>query len=510
MSEYPTVVFGLDGAGFELIEPWIDAGELPNIARAVDTGMSGDLQSVLPPVTSPNWKAYSTGKNPGKIGIYWWENIDTEQERVYYPTERKHLNTEFWEIIGESDSTGVVGVPTTYPPKSINGFLISGAPDGEDTGYASPSDLECYLDEEFDYRVLKRNRLTDDTESAAAEIHELIDLRFSVAKRLIDRYDLEFLQVTSFYLNSLHHYLWEHEYTLQAWKIIDQHLEYFLDGDWNVVLMSDHGSNMIRTVFHINTWLEQQGYLETDTGVADTLHRLGVNTDRLLRIAGAFGAQRLAKRLAPEWLLNYIPNESGGMERTGKEGTVDWEHTDVIASGQGPVYLTLNSASPRYERLRTELIEKLTELSDDHGNPVASEVYRGEEVYEGGYLNDAPDIVIDQSPGVHIPGNIGRQEVFTDPEGDGWRGENKRAGLFVATGPSFGRGHIESLSILDLAPTLLHLHDCSIPKDMDGSVRGDVFASGADPVEREVSYRSGTANYVEKERIRRIARRADF
>jgi predicted AlkP superfamily phosphohydrolase/phosphomutase len=198
------------------------------------------------------------------------------------------------------------------------------------------------------------------------------------------------------------------------------------------------------------------------------------------------------------------------MERTGKEGTVDWEHTDVIASGQGPVYLTLNSASPRYERLRTELIEKLTELSDDHGNPVASEVYRGEEVYEGRYLNDAPDIVIDQSPGVHIPGNIGRHEVFTDPEGDGWRGENKRAGLFVATGPSFGRGHIEGLSILDLAPTLLHLHDCSIPKDMDGSVRDDVFASGADPVEREVSYRSGTANYAEKERIRRIARRADF
>jgi len=510
MPDVPTVVFGLDGAGFELIQPWIDAGELPNIARAVDTGTSGDLRSVLPPVTSPNWKAYSTGKNPGKIGIYWWENIDTEEERVYYPTERKHVNTEFWEIIGESDSTGVIGVPTTYPPKSINGFLIAGAPDGEDTGYTSPSDLERYLEEEFDYRVLKQNRLIDDTESAASEIHELIDLRFSVAKDLIDRYDPDFLQVTSFYLNSLHHYLWEHEYTLQAWKIVDQHLEYFLNGDWNVVLMSDHGSNMIRTVFHINTWLEQQGYLETNTEVADTLYRLGINGDRLLRIAGAFGTQRLAKRLAPEWLLNYIPDESGEVARTGKEGTVDWERTDAIASGQGPVYLTPSSDSRRFERLRTEIISELTELTDPRGDPIASDVYRGEEVYEGEYATDAPDIVIDQSPGVHIPGNIGRGEVFTDPVADGWRGENKRDGLFVATGPSFDEGDIEGLSILDLAPTLLHLHDCRIPNDMDGSVRTDVFASGTGPAEREVSYRSATDTLAEKERIRRIARRADF
>jgi predicted AlkP superfamily phosphohydrolase/phosphomutase len=209
-------VFGLDGAGFELIEPWLDAGELPNVKQAVETGISGDLRSVMPPVTSPNWKTYATGKNPGKIGIYWWENVDVEERRVYYPTERKSVNTEFWEIIGEEDSAGVIGVPTTYPPKSIDGFLVAGGPDGSNEGFARPPELEKRLREEFGYRVLKRNRLADDFDAAAAEIHDLIDIRFTVAKRLFEEWDVPFLQVTTFYLNSLHPFLWNHEYTLEG------------------------------------------------------------------------------------------------------------------------------------------------------------------------------------------------------------------------------------------------------------------------------------------------------
>jgi len=506
MSDCQTVVFGLDGAGFELIEPWLDAGELPNVKQAVETGISGDLRSVMPPVTSPNWKTYATGKNPGKIGIYWWENVDVEERRVYYPTERKSVNTEFWEIIGEEDSAGVIGVPTTYPPKSIDGFLVAGAPDGSNEGFARPPELEKRLREEFGYRVLKRNRLADDIDAAAAEIHDLIDLRFTVAKRLFEEWDVPFLQVTTFYLNSLHHFLWDHEHTLEGWKIVDEHLGAFLDEGYDIVLMSDHGSNEVQTVFHINTWLERRGHLRTETGVADILYEFGINADRLLRLATHARLDGVAKRLAPDWLLNYVPNEAGEIERNGKEGSVDWDASEAIASGQGPIYLTVNEDSPRYEELQTELIDALMALTDPAGRPVAVAVHRGEEIYDGPYIDDAPDLVIEQAPGVHIPGNVGRGEVFSDPRDDGWRAENKREGLFVATGPSFATGTVEGLSIMDLAPTLLHLHDCAVPDDMDGVVRQDVFAPGSEPAERSVALRS-TGTATEEERIRRIARK---
>jgi len=511
MTHSQTVVFGLDGASFELIEPWVAAGELPNVSRAIETGVTSDLSSVLPPVTSPNWKAYATGKNPGKLGIFWWENIDVDNKEVYYPTERKNAHTEFWELIGDNDGAGVVGVPTTYPPKSLDGFVVAGAPDGANEGYATPPELERRLDTAFDYRVLKRNRMADEPAATVSEIHDLIDSRFTVAEELLADYDVGFLQVTTFYLNSLHHFLWDDERTLEGWKIVDRHLGRFLDDGCDVVLMSDHGSNSITTVFHINSWLERHGYLAIDTGVADILHEAGINADRLFRLADAVGAGRAAKRLAPDWMLNYLPRESGELESRGKVGAVDWESTEVVASGQGPLYLTVDSETSRYERLRTELMEQLTDLTGPNGEPVVESVHRAEEVYEGPYLDDAPDLIIDQAAGTHIPGTVGRESVFSAPADDGWRAENKRSGLLVATGPSFGTGSVDGLSILDLAPTLLHLHDCAVPTDMDGAVRSDLFESGSEPASRAVTRRrTETGLEAERRRIRRIARQSDL
>jgi len=510
MTGAKTIVFGLDGAHYELIDPWIEAGHLPNVERLLARGVSADLEAVLPPVTSPNWKAYATGKNPGKIGIYWWENVDTDAGQVYYPSERKHHNVEFWERIAAEEPVGVLGVPTTYPPKSVDGFLVAGAPDGEDDGYAHPPDLESELEERFDYRVLKRGKISEDGAAAAEEILDLIDLRFTVARELFAERDASFLQVTTFYLNSLQHFLWDDEYTRRAWEQIDDHLGSFLEDGYNVVLMSDHGSNKVQTVFHVNTWLERQGYLELDAGVANSLHRLGINTGRLSRFAGALGVRRQAKRLAPAWLLNNVPDAEGGLKREGKTDNVDWEESTAIASGQGPVYLTLDDDDPDYERVRSELVAELRALTDPEGNPVADEVYFGEDIYDGPYVDDGPDVVIDQAKGVHIPGDIGRDAVFTSPAEDDWRAENKRTGLFAAAGPDFARAGPEQLSILDLAPTLLHLHGCAVPSDVDGSVRTDVFAPDSEAASRDPTVREVSEREREIQRIRRVARDRDL
>jgi len=503
MTDRPTVVVGLDGAGFELIEPWIEAGHLPNVERIVETGRHGDLQSVLPPVTSPNWKAYATGRNPGQFGIFWWENVDVTNRRVYYPSERKHEHRSYWEYL---DDVAVVNVPLTHPPRAVDGPLVAGAPDGEDEGYTSPSSLEERLDREFDYRVRKRRRLDADVDAAAEEITELIDLRFRVAADLFERHEPAFLHVATFYLNSLHHYLWDDDRTREAWELVDGHLGRYLDADCNVVLMSDHGSTPIRTVFHVNSWLEREGYLVTDAGVAETLHGVGLDKDRLLRLADRLGVGSLVKRVAPRWLLRYVPAEDGTVNREGKTDTVDWEATTALASGQGPVYLTLDSDHPEYASVRGDLADRLREVTGPDGRPVARAVHRGEEVYRGQYLDDAPDLVIEQADGVHVPGGIGRDAVFTRPERDGWRAENKRAGLLAATGPEFGSGPVEGLSILDLAPTLLHLHGEPIPEGMDGEVRRELFAPDSAARDRDPDRRVTGPRERELRRVRAVAR----
>jgi len=481
-----TIVLGLDGAHFELIKPWIEAGHLPNIERAIDGGVTADLHSVHPPVTSPNWKAYATGKNPGKLGIFWWENVDMSDERVYYPKQRKSQHPEFWEIIGNHSSAGVVNVPTTYPPRNVEPFIVAGAPDADDSGYTYPEELEKEVEERLDYRVTKSTPIKNQPEKAADEIADLIDLRFRTAKYLLQEYDPEFLQVTTFYLNSLHHYFWDGKKTLEGWKVVDEHFGDFLDQKYNVVLMSDHGSTEIDTVFHVNTWLEQQGYLTPDLGVSEAMGRLGITTERLVGLSTKLGIRELAKRTAPKWLLDRIPSSEGEVQRESKTSNLDWGETTALASGQGPVYI--DKQVPDYRQVRNELEKKLTNLTGPNGTRIAADVHRGEEVYNGPYVEEAPDLVIEQTDGVHIQGGLGRDEVFSHPENDGWRGENKGIGLFVASGPDFNSERIEKLSILDLAPTMLHLHDCEIPHSLDGEVRSEVYRESSDAFHREVAF----------------------
>lgn len=500
-----TVVIGLDGAHFELLEPWLEKGELPNIQDAIEGGISGDLVSVLPPVTSPNWKCYSTGKNPGKLGIFWWENIDVDRQQIYYPNTRKAAHKQYWENIAETNNVGVVGVPLTFPPREFEGFLVAGAPDGEESAYTHPPELENELNEKFNYRVTKRNRISMDQEQAVDEILDLIELRFEVGTDLLFNEDLDFLQVTTFYINSLHHFLWDDEATLAAWKIVDEYVGKFLEEDYNVVMMSDHGSTEIDWEFHVNSWLKEQGLLKTEMSFPKLLHKLGITTDRLIKISTTLGISKIAKLAAPDTVLQYIPNENQEITRERKGSHINWSDTSAIASGQGPIYLTTPKDSDRYDQIRDNLIQKLQNLTTPSGYPVAKEVHRSEEIYEGEYQSEAPDIVVDQVDGIHISGRIGRGKVFTSPEDDTWRAENKRRGMLIANGPDFAEGDINEISILDLAPTLLHLFDCSVPADLDGQVQDILFASDSEASNRAVEY-SDHFQEPHVEEIRRIAR----
>lgn len=477
-----TIVVGIDGACPELIEPWREAGRLPALDRLLEQGVSSRLESVLPPVTSPNWKAYATGKNPGKLGIYWWWNVDVAEQRVYRPVERYNDHPAYWDYLAEQERVGVIGVPTTYPPSEAPEFVVSGPPDAPSSGFTHPPELEARLEDRFDYRASMESMLRDGDEEAIEEALSVIDSRFEAAQWLLEEYELNFLQVTTFYVNAMHHNLWDHEGTRRAWELIDEHLGRLLElEDTNVVIMSDHGHAKIETVFNINAWLEREGYLAYDSDVADALYSVGINATRLKRLISrgnrhlpAVDLQDIADRLAPGWLLRRLPDEDGELGGS-KHEAIDWDASAAVAGAQGPVYLTCSRDDSEYERVRDDLIEGLRSVTGPDGRPIARDVYRVEEVYNGPYLEEAPDVVIDKAPHVNVREGIGADEVFADIDST-WKGVNRREGLFAAAGPEFGRGEVEDLSILDLAPTLLTLRGHSVPQDMDGQIRWDVFS----------------------------------
>jgi predicted AlkP superfamily phosphohydrolase/phosphomutase len=479
-----TFVVGLDGASWLLAEPWIEAGHLPNLANLRESGSYATSRSCLPPVTYPNWKCYSSGKNPGKHSVYWWERIDLGEERIDIMSGSDYKTAELWDYLNEAGQTaGVVNMPSMYPPRDIDDYVVSGGPDaaeGEyrslDSGYTSPAALEQRLVEEYDYRVHPDPLLSSNEETAEEvdEILRLLELRLEVARDLFETENLDFIHVTLFYLNVLHHFFWDDEPVLRAWQLVDEWLGKLAELDTNLIVMSDHGAAPTTTEFYINEWLAENGYLTRRAGVEDHFQRVGLTRENALDVAKRLGVVDTLASTVPEWIQELIPQSAGAKRERKMELIVPGE-TKALASGQGPIYI--NPATD-VESVREQLITDLESVADEHGEPLFTGVYPASEVYDGSYVDIGPDVVVDQRPGVHVNDGMGGSDIMTNP--DRWAAENTPTGIFLANGPDFqAHGDIGEIAIQDMMPTILASHGVDIPTDVDGNVL-DIFVDQPD------------------------------
>jgi len=488
-----TVVLGLDGAAFELIDDWIDSGHLPNLKKLTMEGAAMDMQSCLPPVTSPNWRCYASGVNPGKLGVFWWERVNRDTQSIEPISSSEQFDGgEYWTLL--DGKVSVINFPTGSPPSKINGEFIAGGPDCEQNEYTHPPGLDDQLREEYDYQVhpdhLSQLSKGDQENDCVEEIHRLIEQRFQVLEDQLESGEYTLIHATVFYINVLHHFYWDREVVRTGWKIIDKHIGALLESDEldYLFVMSDHGSNRIEVEFNINTWLEEEGYLVRKTGANDLLNRVGMTRERVMPVLNRLGVRSLARRIVPDRIKARVPDSEGQVKKKVKGELIDWEKSTAVASGQGPLYVLADSISKR-RAIKDELLEKLDGLRDQKGMPLVKSAEPADAVYEGPYVDDGPDILLDQAPNVYINGGIGSDQIFMNP--DTWAGENKDRGLFIIHGPEVDpEATAEEMKITDIAPTLLTLYQEPIPKEMDGVARTELFAEGTEMNEQEPEYDS--------------------
>ncbi|MUV88721.1 nucleotide pyrophosphatase [Halapricum sp. CBA1109] len=484
-----TFVLGLDGASWRLLDPWIEAGDLPNIAALRESGTYAPSRSCLPPVTFPNWKCYASGKDPGGFGVFWFEKVDLEAGEISVCNGSDFDTPELWDYLNDDGQTaGVINMPSTYPPRDIEDLMVSGGPDaveGEyrslEQGYTAPAELEAELESRFSYRVHPDPLLSSNDETGA-EVEAILDVfeaRFEAAVALMDERDLDFVHLTLFYLNVLHHFFWDAEPTKRGWELVDEWVGRLADReDLNLVLMSDHGSAATQTEFYVNEWLAENGYQTRTTTAEDYFQTVGLTRENALAVAKRLGMVDLLATVVPERIQQMVPQEAG-VKRGRKLEAIDLPKTKAVASSQGPIYLNHDFD---VEAVREQLMADLREVEDEHG-PIFTEVYRGEDIYNGPYVEEAPEVVVEQRPGVHVNDGMGGGEITTEPAR--WAAENTNTGIFVASGPDFQqRGEIDRISILDIAPTVLASLGCDVPTDMRGEVL-DVFVEDPDVGERD-------------------------
>jgi predicted AlkP superfamily phosphohydrolase/phosphomutase len=123
------------------------------------------------------------------------------------------------------------------------------------------------------------------------------------------------------------------------------------------------------------------------------------------------------------------------------------------------------------------------------GAKVVSQVYMKEDLFEGPFAERAPDIYAAAAPTYEIVGYSPEGEVFLPPFRSGTHSEE---GIIICKGPDFREGHeIDGASIMDVAPTILHLMGLGVPSHADGKVLTHILREGSEPATRSVARESG-------------------
>ena len=75
---------GIDGATYDLLDPLIEEGLMPNLAAHYQHGCRSKLESTAHPLTPPAWTTLMTGMTPGNHGVYDFIRVDHRSDPPSY------------------------------------------------------------------------------------------------------------------------------------------------------------------------------------------------------------------------------------------------------------------------------------------------------------------------------------------------------------------------------------------------------------------------------------------
>ena len=530
------LVIGIDGATFDLIRPWAEAGDLPNMARLMAEGVHGPLESTLPPVTAPAWTTFATGQNPGKHSVF-----DFIQPLAASSPHREGrtpplvggggggspfdlVNSSsiraptLWQIISEAGrKAGVMNVPVTYPPVPINGFVITGMLSPVGGNFTYPADLlDRYAGQIKPYRIAPHVQYKPGNETAfTADLLDLVERRGEYALQLMSDYPYDFLMFHFLSTDTMQHAFWKFvdpthpRYDPQAaarfgpalkqvYRRIDGFIGQMLDRileETTVIVMSDHGFGPLHYVVNLNLFLLDQGLLQLKRGawtrLKTNLFRAGLTPASFWHLIERTGLQNYVWQVSKS-TRNKVVDKFLSFD------DVDWSRTSAYSIGHvGQIYVNLKGREPEgfvepdaeCEAVQQKVIQTLHEMSHpETGQPLVDQVIPGSQAVHGPYARRGPDlhVVMDGYRTIAFPLFATDNRIVTRQiRGDS--GCHRLHGIFIAWGPEIKAGEtVEGARILDLAPTILHLIKLPVPDEMDGRVLTEALTTSR-PVARQAA-----------------------
>ncbi len=453
------MVIGLDCLAPELVfEKW--RHRLPTLDLLMSEGVWGPLRSVDPPITIPAWSCMTSGYNAAQLGLYGFRHRRLGSYHDRYLAFSGHVKKpRIWDHLNDHGfSTGMLGVPQTYPPKPVNGYMVSGflAPSNQSI-YTYPDPIRDEIEDLVgEYRLDVDDFRSEDKNRILKDIREMTCMRFDVFEYLIRTRPTDFAMMVEIGPDRMHHAFWKYsdpthrfyeknsafkDAIVEYYELLDCKLAGLLEkipADTHVFVVSDHGAQPMAGGFCINDWLRLQGLL--------TLKKEPENPTKF------------------------------------DESMVDWSATKAWAWGgyYARIFINLEGREPqgrvspeRYEDLLREISTKLQVVNEkDSDTPIGNKVLRPDEISpERKGLGDYPDLML--YPGnlrYRAIGSVGNPDIFVDCNDTGPDDANHAMdGVFIYRGPACRGAYRDDLRLLDVGPTILKLFDINPPEDAAGS-----------------------------------------
>jgi predicted AlkP superfamily phosphohydrolase/phosphomutase len=428
------VFLGIDGVPYGLIEEHPEV--FPNLTEIAESGSGGQISSIVPPESSACWPALTTGTNPGKTGVYGFQDRDAGSYDTYVPMGSHVSGPRVWDIVTDDGrDASVFNVPVTFPPSTriqrhVSGFL---SPSIEEA--AGDGDIQQVI-EGFGYQVDVNAKLghDDDKSDFIFDAEKTISARHKTFRHYLQQDDWDLFFGVYMTTDRVNHFLFgdyatDGEYAeefLEFYQTLDAYIgevQQLIDPETTLIVASDHGFTHLTHEVYLNKWLEDEGWLEYATEDHDELGDID-------------GATRAYSLIPGRVFLNVEGREPNG----------------AVPEAE-------------YESVRDSLIAALEGLTGPDGRTVCREIVRGEDAFSGTDTEIAPDLVIIPADGYDLKaGFTDKDEVFaTGPRNGMHKFEN--ACLF-STSPDLD---LTDVDLLDVVPTILDLMDVDANTDrLDG------------------------------------------
>lgn len=485
------LILGLDGVDWSILDALIAAGKVPHLAALHQRSQYGLLRSTIRPESSIAWATFATGVGAGRHGVYSFscQRPDSYETTLVLSTNIRYPT--FWQTAAAAGKrVALLNIPMTYPPQPLPGGINAAgmlAPSTRSPFVWPPEMRQRLLDAAPGYTVaLDRTGLG--LRRFIAESTRSIRARTAAACWLARQDDWEAMVIVFTETDRLQHHCFHlinpkhprydpHETSLRrefvaAYQALDEGIGQILalaGGEATVIVLSDHGFAACARTFRPNVWLQGQGLLALTA-------RPAASPDLWRRLRGHAGLRRLKQSLPVVQDWRRPPAPGAGLAR------VDWLATAAVFSPAGGIRFNIRGREPQgrltmdeAEALTGEIKAKLLALVDPAtGHPAIAAVHRRQDLYHGPYLDLAPDLIIEPCRRHADPKRVPVLSYDLDGElfaasGD-LSGNHANEGVFMAAGPHIRPGVLSGASLLDIAPTALHVLGLPVAGDLDGAV----------------------------------------